>query len=223
MSNRLTFLLSTFFVLSLSPLVSVHAQDTSYVRQPAETVVDTSLAAQYVQPLLPDKILFTQRIFWGPGGLLRVMGIAPLTTEGRKKEQKVRGIMLVTHQVTGYATLAGFLVQGILAVRSNSATGSEYGRLLNAQRTTMAITNIAYATTALLSLTAPPKLRTNQKGTSGGVRLHKYLSIIHLTGFIATNMLAAKAPQHSELKPYQQAAAFTTFAAFAPALIALKF
>jgi hypothetical protein len=56
-----------------------------------------------------------------------------------------------------------------------------------------------------------------------GVKLHKYLAIIHLTGFVATNILAGKVAHNPELRPYHQAATFTTFAAFAPALIALKF
>lgn len=172
--------------------------------------------------LLPDRMLFTQRIFWGSNGVLRTMNIAPLTQEGRQKEIKLRQFMLVSHQATGYVTLAGFLMQGILATKLTHASGADYDQLYQLQQTTRTITNIAYGTTALLSLTAPPKLVADRKKT-GGIRLHQYLSIIHLTGFIATNMLAGKAAQHADLRPYQQVAAFTTFAAFAPALLALKF
>lgn len=173
-------------------------------------------------PLLPDRMLATQRIFWGPNGLLRVMNMAPLTPEGRQKEIKVRRFMLISHQATGYVTLAGFLLQGILATKLTHASGAEYEQLYQWQRTTATITTIAYGTTALLSLTAPPKLVADRKRT-GGIRLHQYLSIIHLTGFIATNVLASKAAQHSELRSYQPVAAFTTLAAFAPALLAVKF
>ncbi|WP_461103534.1 hypothetical protein [Spirosoma koreense] len=186
------------------------------------TPVKTSPNESYERPLLPNRMLFTQRIFWGANGLLRVMDIAPLTQEGREKEMKVRRLMLVSHQVTGYVTLAGLLMQGILGSQLNHASGAEYARLSQLQQTTATITNVAYGTTALLSLTAPPKIATDRK-KSGGINLHKYLSIIHLTGIIATNVLAAKVPQNSELRPYRQAAAFTTLAAFAPALIALKF
>ncbi|QHV96926.1 hypothetical protein [Spirosoma endbachense] len=222
--------MAKLFVLLLCVCLQVHAQDTSYVRQTTAATLDATVDDQLLkastdsdaQLLLPHKMMFTQRVFWGPNGLLRVFQVAPLTQEGRKKELKVRAIMLLSHKVTGYATLAGFVAQGILGLKMNNATGSEYDQLLNAQQTTRTITNIAYGTTALLSLTAPPKLLADQKARSG-VRLHKYLSIIHLAGFIATNVLAGKANQHTELRPYQQVATFTTAAALAPALIALKF
>ncbi|GAB3773014.1 hypothetical protein GCM10028818_13910 [Spirosoma horti] len=227
-----TLLRTTLIGFLLCSALQNQAQDTSYVRQPSAALVDTtadnlrleaSANELAVQPILPEKMLFTQRIFWGPNGLLRVIKAAPLTPEGRQKEQKIRGFMLVAHQITGYATLAGFVMQSILNAKLSRATGGEYNRLLTAQQTTLTMTNIAYGTTALLSLTAPPKLRTGHKATSGGLRLHQYLSIIHLTGFVATNILAQKATRHSEYRPYQQVASFTTLAAFAPALIALKF
>ncbi|GAB3799636.1 hypothetical protein GCM10028819_23400 [Spirosoma humi] len=232
MPSNCTFLRIILIGFLLCSALQNQAQDTSYVRQPAASLVDTladdtqlreSAVDLSVQPLLPEKMLFTQRIFWGPNGLLRVMKAAPLTPEGRQKEQKVRGFMLVAHQVTGYATLAGFVMQGILSTKLARATGSEYSHLLRLQQTTLTMTNIAYGTTALLSLTAPPKIRANRKTTPGGLKLHQYLSLIHLTGFVATNILAQKATHNSEFRPYQQVAGFTTLAAFAPALIALKF
>ena len=214
-----------FFLLGLG--LQVQAQDTTDVRQSttstsADQLVIASGDSSHIQPLLPHKMLFTQRIFWGPKGLLRVMNVAPLTAEGREKERKVRGFMLVAHQVTGYVTMAGFLVQAILEAKANNATGADYIRLYNAQRTAATITNIAYGTTALLSLTAPPKQLADQKGVSR-IKLHKYLAIIHLTGFLATNILASQIAHNAELRPYHQVASLTTLAAFAPALIALKF
>ncbi|MFD2937165.1 hypothetical protein [Spirosoma flavum] len=224
--------MSKLLILLLCLGLQVQAQDSTWVLQPATTIVDTAFVnlmptspideSLYIQSLLPHKMLFTQRVFWGPNGLLRVLNIAPLTPEGREKERKVRLFMMIAHQVTGFATLAGFVVQGILDAKLNNATGGNYSQLYKARQTAMTITNIAYGTTALLSLTAPPKLSSDQKRVSG-VQLHKYLSIIHLTGFIATNILASRAAQRADLRPYQQVAAFTTFAAFAPALIALKF
>lgn len=220
------------FILFLFVGLQVQAQDTtsiqSYVDIPVEPTSNDQMAtglvdSPVVEPLLSHKMLFTQRVFWGPNGLLRAMNVAPLTAEGREKELKVRRFMLISHQVTGYVTLAGFLMQGILEARLNKATGATYDQLYKAQQTTLAITNIAYGTTALLSLTAPPKQFSDRKASGGGLKLHKYLAIIHLTGFVATNILAGKVTQHSELRPYRQAATFTTLAAFAPALIALKF
>lgn len=220
------------FILLLFVGLQVQAQDTTRVETYFDTTIESTSDNQIVtglmessvaEPLLPHKMLFTQRIFWGPNGLLRALNVAPLTAEGRQKELKVRSFMLISHQVTGYVTLAGFLMQGILEAKLNHATGTTYDQLYKAQQTTLAITNIAYGTTALLSLTAPPKQLSDRKAAGGGLKLHKYLAIIHLTGFVATNILAGKIARHSELRPYRQAAAFTTFAAFAPALIALKF
>ncbi|GAB3908792.1 hypothetical protein GCM10028803_45100 [Larkinella knui] len=212
-------------------LVCLGLQVQAQVQVPAAPVLDTTsvdlmvadpVISSPVQPLLPHKMLFTQQVFWGPKGLLRIISVAPLSVEGRKKELKVRQIMLVSHQVTGYLSLAGFVMQGILATQLNKATGSRYDHLYAAQQTTRAVANIAYGTTALLSLTAPPKLPTGERRLSGRM-LHGYLAVIHLTGFVATNILAGKATRNPDLRPYHQVAAFTTAAALAPALIALKF
>ena len=40
--------------------------------------------------LLPERIIFTQKIFWGENGILRKTGIAPLNLENREKELKLR-------------------------------------------------------------------------------------------------------------------------------------
>ena len=65
-------------------------------------------------PLLPERMVFTQRIFWGEKGIFRTTGVAPLNMEQRQKELKVRRVMLTTHQVLGYATLAAMVAQGII-------------------------------------------------------------------------------------------------------------
>lgn len=208
-----------------------HAQDTTHLLRPASVVVDTTSADALLagltdsltaQPLLPHKMLFTQRIFWGPKGLLRVMDIAPLTPEGREKELKIRRSMLVAHQVMGFVTLAGFVAQGILGAKLYNAQGDDYRRLYNAHETTAALINVSYGATALLSLTAPPKLIADRKGLSG-IKLHKYLAVIHLTGMVATNILAGMIRHNAELKPVHRAVAYTTFGAFAASIIAIKF
>ena len=57
------------------------------------------------QELLPKRMVFTQKIFWGERGLFRKINISPLNTDFREKELKVRRVMLKTHQIIGYATL----------------------------------------------------------------------------------------------------------------------
>ena len=54
------------------------------------------------EKLLPERMVFTQRILWGKKGLLRSTGIAPLNNIQREKELKLRRSMLITHQVLFY-------------------------------------------------------------------------------------------------------------------------
>jgi len=174
------------------------------------------------QELLPRKMLFTQRAFWGPQGLLRVTNIAPLTAEGRERELKVRRTMLATHQVLGFVTLAGFVAQGIVGSRLYNAKGLDYVRLVETHRTLATGINISYTTTAVLSLVTPPKLLAERKGLSS-IKLHKYLAMVHIAGMITTNVLSQRQKSNPDLKPYHRAAAFTTFGAYALSIIALKF
>ena len=64
--------------------------------------------------LLPEKMIFSQRILWGEKGLLRKTGIVKLSLENREKELVLREKMLKAHQIIGYITFAGMIYQGIL-------------------------------------------------------------------------------------------------------------
>ncbi|GAA4465026.1 hypothetical protein GCM10023189_45110 [Nibrella saemangeumensis] len=212
-----------FCLLLTGPL---YAQDTT--RRVAPTAADSLLTALVdssatTQPLLPQRMVFTQRAFWGEKGLLRRTGLAPLTTESRRRELTLRRTMLVGHQALGFVTLAGFIAQGILGANLYQAEGARYTRLRNAHEALGTAVNISYATTALLSLTAPPPLIGGRRRGFSSIKLHKYLAIVHLTGMIATNMLARQIRHNYELKPYHRAAAYTTFGAFAAAMIVIKF
>ena len=44
--------------------------------------------------LLPEKMIFTQKIFWGENGLFRKTGVSKLSLENREKEQVLREKML---------------------------------------------------------------------------------------------------------------------------------
>lgn len=184
-----------------------------------DLLADSSVTSQ---PLLPSKMIFTQRAFWGPKGLLRVMNMAPLTPEGRAHELKIRRTMLVSHQVMGFVTLAGFIGQGIVGAQLYHATGDRYRQLLDIHSALAAGVNVSYAATALLSLTAPPKMLSERRGYSS-IKLHKYLAVAHIAGMIATNVLAGMLESNPELKPYHRVAAYSTFGAFALSIIAIKF
>lgn len=165
--------------------------------------------------LLPKKMLLTQRIFWGEHGLMRP--ISPLTNVNREKELKLRRGMLVAHQVLGFATLGGMIGQGIVGSQLYNATGQRYSNLKDIHEGLAAAVNITYSTTAFMSLFTPPPLINRDKKLSS-IRIHKWLAIIHMSGMIATNLLA-----ESGNKQLHRAAAYTTFASFGAAVIAIKF
>ncbi len=165
--------------------------------------------------LLPKKMLLTQRIFWGQKGLLRP--ISPLNVVNREKELKLRRGMLVTHQVLGFATLGGMIGQGIVGSRLYNTTGSNYSKTKDLHEGLGAFVNITYSTTAVMSLFAPPPLINRDKKISA-IRIHKWLSVVHMSSMIATNLLA-----ESGNKKLHRAAAYTAFASYAAAVIAIKF
>lgn len=170
------------------------------------------------QELLPKKMIITQRIFWGQNGLIRKAGWAPLTEEGRAKELKVRRTMLVSHQVLGFATMAGMIAQGIVGAKLYSGKGN----LRDLHEGIAGLVNTTYTLTAVMSLTAPPPLLNRDKGITS-IRLHKWLALVHMTGMVATNILAGQIESHPNLKPWHRAAAYTTFASFATAMVVIKF
>jgi hypothetical protein len=87
---------------------------------------------------------------------------------------------------------------------------------------TAGIINATYGTTLVLSLTAPPPIVGARRGFTT-IKLHKYLAIVHLTGMIATNVLAHMIDQNPDLKPVHRAVAYTTFGAYAVSIAALTF
>ncbi|MBN8824644.1 MULTISPECIES: hypothetical protein [unclassified Spirosoma] len=223
-----------FALLVWVGLGTLQAQDTTAVRRdttitPSQTPDNSAsdLLAGLAdstekQELLPHKMIFTQRIFWGPKGLLRTMNVAPLTSEGRIHELKVRRTMLVAHQIGGFLTLAGFVTQGILGAKLYNAKGQDYVDTKKWHERTATFINISYGTTLALSLTAPPPIVGPKRGFTT-IKLHRYLAIVHLAGMITTNILAGMIEDNSSLKPYHRAAAYTTFGAYAASILALKF
>jgi hypothetical protein len=161
--------------------------------------------------LLPLKMLLTQRVLWGEKGLMRP--IIQLNTANREKELKVRRAMLVAHQVLGFITLGGMAGQGITGSQLYKGNYRNY----EIHENLATAVNISYGATALMSFFAPPPLINRDKKLSA-IRLHKWLSVVHMAGMIATNVLAENGP-----KSLHRAAAITTFASFGAAIISIKF
>ncbi|MGK0357498.1 MAG: hypothetical protein ACJATY_003157, partial [Spirosomataceae bacterium] len=164
-------------------------------------------------PLLPERMLFTQRALWGENGAFRKIGIAPkiITAETRARELKARRVYFRLHQGIGIATAVGMVVQGYLGTKIyNPETYTT--KLNNWHKGNAQFVNIAYVSTALLSFTAPPPAVNRKKFDN--IKLHKYLSIVHLSGMVTTNVLAERIKRDYVVnKRLHRAAAFTAFGA----------
>ena len=168
--------------------------------------------------LIPKRMIFTQRLLWGEKGLMRTLKVAPLTDHGRETELKIRRGMLVTHQVLGFATLAGMVAQGIVGAKLYSG---DY-KIKDLHEGLGTAVNITYFTTAGLSLFTPPPLISRQVKGLNGIKMHKTLAVVHLSAMIATNLLADSAGD-PKIKPLHRAAAFTAFGSFFGAMLVMKF
>lgn len=174
------------------------------------TLLDDSIEET---PLLPERMVFTQKLLWGEKGLLRTTGIAPLTMEQRQKELKLRRTMLTTHQVLGYATLAAMVAQGIIG---GKLYNGDY-ELYQLHKDMATVVNIGYFTTAGLSLFTPPPLINKKIKGFSSIKAHKTLATIHFSAMVATNIYKDK---NTEV---HKAAAYTAFGSYAMAVLVFKF
>lgn len=166
------------------------------------------------EKLLPERMVFTQSILWGEKGIFRKTGISRLNKEQRTKELKIRKVMLKSHQIIGYLTLAGMIAQGILG-------GKLYNKwerdLYNTHKTVGNIVTASYFTGAGLSLFAPPPLVNKKAEGFNSIKAHKILATIHLSGMVATNYFSKK---NTDFHKYS---AYTTFASYFAAVVVFKF
>jgi len=163
--------------------------------------------------LLPERMLFTQRLLWGEKGLMRLTGLSDLDEEHRMKELKLRKTMLNVHQVIGYATLAGMVAQGIIGGQLYKGDYSLY----DTHETLGGIVTATYFTGAALSLFAPPPLISSKEIGLSGARAHKWLASVHLSAMIATQYYKERD------KSLHRASAYTAFGAYAAATVVIRF
>ena len=165
------------------------------------------------EQLLPQKMIFTQSLLWGKKGLFRKTGISKLSLEQREKELKVRNVMLKSHQIIGYLTLAGMVAQGIMG---GKLYNGDY-ELYDAHKTLGEWVTVSYFTGAGLSLFAPPPLVRKKVKGFNSIKAHKWLAYVHFSGMIATNAWS------KEDRDWHKYAAYTTFASYATAVLVFKF
>ena len=165
------------------------------------------------EELLPQKMIFTQSSLWGKKGLFRITGISKLSLEQREKELKIRNVMLKSHQIIGYLTLAGMVAQGIMG---GKLYNGDYD-LYDAHKTLGKWVTFSYFTGAGLSLFAPPALVRKKVKGFNSIKAHKWLAYLHFSGMIATNVWS------KEDRDWHKYAAYTTFASYATAVLVFKF
>jgi hypothetical protein len=200
------------FLFKLFILISLFCTYNSVSQE--KELFDLIITDENATPeLLPERMIFTQRIFWGEKGILRKTGIAPLNLENRKKELVIRRKMLKAHQIIGYTTLAAMVAQGIIGGQLYNGDYSLYKTHKNMAK----VVNAGYFTGAALSLFSPPPLVNKKTKGFSSIKAHRFLSNIHFSAMVVTNMVA------DSNKKAHKAAAYTAFASYATAVIVFKF
>ena len=169
--------------------------------------------------LLPEKMIFSQRILWGEKGLLRKTGIVKLSLENREKELVVRERMLKAHQIIGYITFAGMIYQGILGGKLYNGDYSVY----DTHKKLGNIVTASYFTGAALSLFSPPPLVNRKKEGLNNIRLHKILANVHVPAMVITNIYADKQYEKKSYKEIHKVSAYTAFASYTLAMVTIIF
>ena len=182
--------------------------------QDGQDLFDLIQDRQEVQ-LLPERMVFTQRLLWGDKGFLRKIGIAPLNTIQREKELKLRRSMLTSHQVIGYATLAAMVAQGIIGAKLHKNWSRNTYDLHKDMAT---VVNIGYFTGAGLSLFAPPPLINKKVKGFSSIKAHKTLATIHFSAMVLTNVV-----DKYKNNNIHRASAYTAFGSYAVAILVFKF
>ncbi|MBP1677332.1 MAG: hypothetical protein H6Q20_1891 [Bacteroidetes bacterium] len=177
---------------------------------------DSSVVADSL-PLLPEHYLFTQRLLWSENGLMRNFKKFELSRESRDIEMNIRSIAIAAHQYLGYATLLGMVGTGIAGQQLYKGSTSNK----DLHEGLAGFTNICYYSTAVLALFQPPPMHNRASGFTK-LRIHRTLSIIHLSSMIATNVLSGLQEDNSKLKPYHKAAAITAFSSLFLATVVIK-
>lgn len=201
-----------FYFFKLFILISLFCTYNSVSQE--KELFDLIITDENATPeLLPERMIFTQRIFWGEKGILRKTGIAPLNLENREKELVIRRKMLKAHQIIGYTTLAAMVAQGIIGGQLYNGDYSLYKTHKNMAK----VVNAGYFTGAALSLFSPPPLVNKKTKGFSSIKAHRFLSNIHFSAMVVTNVVA------DSNKKAHKAAAYTAFASYATAVIVFKF
>lgn len=192
------------------------------------TMGEDTLMVEEKPKLLPDKISWGEKLFWGEQGVFRSLGIAgPLSAEERKHELSVRRTMLTAHQIGGFLALASMI--GTAWTGQRTIDNPKNRSLRNAHQEMIAAVITTYSITGLLSILSPPPLiRRDDMGTT---TIHKTLAWFHVAGMILTPILGQMVGTRSKSGPdinlsrarFHQYAGYITTAIFAASMIVITF
>ena len=202
-------MLKTIFYIIFFTLIS-----SLIFGQEKDIFSDLRLESEVDISLLPKRMVFTQKLFWGENGLLRKINLTPVNQEQRQKELKLRRVMLKTHQIIGFVTLAGMITQGFLGGKLYKNWNIDR---YNAHKTIGNLTSASYFTGAGLSLFSPPPLINKKYKGLNSIKAHKYLASLHFSAMLATNIFKNK---NRKIHKYS---AYTAVGSFAAAIMVFKF
>jgi len=204
--------------------ILTNAQDTIKFKTVASDTLTTqdvstdTLLSREDESLLPENYLFTQRLLWGKKGLMRNFNVFELSEESRDLEMNIRSYTVIAHQYLGYASLLSMIGAGITGQQLYN--GNQRNKDLH--ETFAGLSNVFYFSSAAIAIFQPPVMHDRAKGFTK-YRIHRALSIIHLSGMIATNLLSELQEDNPKLKPYHKAAAITAFSSLFLATVVIKF
>jgi len=189
---------------------------------------EDTLMVEEKPKLLPDKISFGEKLFWGEKGVFRSIGIAsPLSPEARKYELSVRRTMLTAHQIGGFLALASMI--GTAWTGQRTIDLPQNRNLRTAHQKMIAATITTYSITGLLSILSPPPMIRRDEGST--TTTHKLLAWVHVAGMILTPILGSMVSEKSKGGPginidkahFHQYAGYLTTAVFAASMIVITF
>ncbi|MAG20556.1 MAG: hypothetical protein CMF77_00080 [Candidatus Marinimicrobia bacterium] len=133
---------------------------------------------------LPENMPLVTRLLWGEQGLIRTLGLAP---KDRIAELKLRTFMLQTHQKFALGTVALLSGQAYTGMLMAKGKTDGYEKTQEIHSSLADATFAAYIVTGSLSYLVPPAVSYKQKVDP--IRLHRWLSYLHMAGMAALPVL----------------------------------
>ncbi len=212
----LLLFLTGIYAQSDEAIIDTLTNTTSHI-EPSSSIIDTITTKEHPQ-LLPEHYLLTQQMLWGKYGLIRALPSLEVTEKNRIREIKWRRYMLSGHKILGYASILGMIGQaytGVLLYKGERSYKDLHEKFA-------AFTNITYFTSGGLMLFAPPWRSDRAPGYSN-TKTHKYLSIVHLSCMITSNILADVAEDPGFGRDMHRTTAFLAFGSFFISSVVINF